>query len=58
MKTIQQKRKVKLPKSANFAYDPSLDALEDLNLFAEKNERAKVFLQKAVLPEKLRILSQ
>jgi hypothetical protein len=58
MKTIQQKRKVKLPKSANFAYDPSLDALEDLNLFSEKNDRAKVFLQKAILPEKLRILSQ
>jgi hypothetical protein len=43
---------------ADFAYDPSLDALEELNLFAEKDEKAKAFLQKAVLPEKLRILSQ
>jgi hypothetical protein len=57
MKTIEQKRKVKLPKSANFAYDPNLDALEDLDLFSEKNDRARAFLQKAVLPEKLRILA-
>jgi hypothetical protein len=58
MKLIQQKRSIKPPKSVNFSYDSSLDALEDLDLFAEKNDRAKSFLQKAILPEKLKILSQ
>ena len=58
MKTIEQKHKLKRPNPTNFAYDPSLDLLEDLNLFAEKNDKANAFLQKAILPEKLRILSQ